>query len=66
MCYLCLRDNPFAVTDHRSSSATKRARVAEIKEILKDVSEGEYGLCDEGEECVRRLKYEQYMLSREL
>ena len=66
MCYLCIRDNPFDVTNHLSSSAIKRARAAEIKEILRDVSEGEHSLCDEGEERVERLKDEQYMLSREL
>ena len=64
MCYLCLRDNPFDVTDHTSPSATKRIRAAEIKRLLKDAED--WALCDEGDERVERLKDEQSRISREL
>jgi hypothetical protein len=64
VCYLCLRDNPFDVTNDFSNSKTKRLRMMKIKELLNDLEKD--STCDEGEARIIRLKEEQYRLGREL
>src|SRR5262245_51010222 len=63
MCYMCLKDDPFNVTE-LSDLDVARARALEIKAILKDV-EGER-MCDIGDKTVERLREEQRRLSRML
>ena len=63
MCFLCLKDDPFAVKP-LTDIQRKRQRAAEIKKLLRE-AEG-YNVCDIGDATVNRLKEEQYRLSREL
>lgn len=72
MCYLCLNDNPFAIIDPATRSLqSKKERAAEIKNLLKMLEEhfNEPGLivsCKDGLEEIKKLKEEQYRLSREI
>ena len=63
MCYLCLKDDPFAVkpltTIHR-----KRQRAVEIKQLLKEAEE--HPTCHVGDATVEKLREEQYRLSRDM
>lgn len=63
MCYLCLKDDPFAVkpltTIHRV-----RQRAAEIKQLLKEAEE--HDTCHIGDATVAKLREEQFKLSRDL
>ncbi len=64
MCYLCLKDNPFAIEDmKRASSYKKKARALQIKQMLRAVEDND--VCDDGKLEVDKLKEEQYRLSRE-
>ncbi len=64
MCYLCIKDNPFAPANEGSSTTRKRARMLEIKRLLGEAERNTQ--CSDGQEAVERLKQEQYSLSREL
>jgi hypothetical protein len=63
MCYLCLKDDPFA-TKPLTDIHRKRQRAMEIKVLLKEAEE--HRLCDIGDVTVERLKEEQYKLSRDM
>ena len=63
MCYLCLKDDPFAVKPLTTSDRIKR-RALEIKQLLKEAEERE--MCHIGDATIKRLKDEQYELARQL
>lgn len=63
MCYMCLKDDPFAVKP-LTTVQRKRQRMIEIKHMLKEVEDR--FLCGIGDATVERLKEEQYKLSREM
>lgn len=63
MCYLCLKDDPFAVKPLTNIHRV-RQRAAEIKVLLKEAEE--HDTCNIGDATVTRLKEEQFKLSRDL
>ena len=64
MCYLCLlQDDPFSFKSP-STSERKRQRLMEIKNLLKAAEN--VNTCDVADIEVKKLKEEQYVLSREM
>lgn len=64
MCYLCLKDDPFEITEPtKLTRVKKRVRAVQIKKLLKDLETMD--VCNSGKEEVNKLKEEQYKLSRE-
>jgi len=63
MCYLCLKDDPFAIKPLTTLDRVKQ-RALEIKVMLREAEEQE--LCHIGDGTVERLKKEQYELARQL
>ncbi len=64
MCYLCLQDNPFEIKHSKDfSTEKKKDRLAAIKQILRAAEDN--FVCELGEEEVKKLKEEQYKISRE-
>jgi len=65
MCYLCLRDNPFAITDHSTLNIqSKKERAAAIKQLIQEYESINY--CNNSAKEVEKLKEEQFLLSREI
>lgn len=65
MCFLCLKDNPFANKNPSTRDAHK-ARAAEIKELIREAEEKENDMCFVGDATIELLKKEQYELARQL
>jgi len=64
MCYLCfLQDDPFAFKPP-TTAERKRHRLQEIKNLLKKAEELQ--TCDVADIEVKKLREEQYVLSREM
>ncbi len=64
MCYLCLKDDPFEITEpSKLTKVKKRVRAVQIKQMLRDLETMD--VCNGGQEEVDKLKEEQYKLSRE-
>lgn len=63
MCYLCLQDDPFSFKP-MTDIYRKRQRAAEIKELLKMAQEVK--TCNTADITVKKLKEEQYELSRSM
>jgi hypothetical protein len=63
MCYLCLKDDPFAVKP-MTTIYRKRQRAVEIKVLLREAEQ--HSLCHIGDATVDKLKEEQYKIAREL
>jgi hypothetical protein len=64
MCYLCLKDNPFGITNNLTNLHIKKMRLLQIKRHLKDTEDSV--ICGTGQEEIQKLKEEQYKLSRDL
>lgn len=69
MCFLCLRDNPFAINEINYSSNLKE-RAAQIKIALRELEYPLYNFtisnCESGIEQINKLKEEQYKLAKEI
>lgn len=63
MCYLCLKDDPFAVKPLTTVDRIKQ-RALEIKFLLREAEE--HDKCHIGDATIERLKQEQYELARQL
>jgi hypothetical protein len=65
MCYMCLKNDPFDVSDASSSPQFKRRRIIELKRLIQEFEDFE-NKCIDTVEAIEALKEEQYRLSREL
>lgn len=66
MCFLCMKDNPFA-NRGVSTLVAKRERALEIKQLIREAEEsGHDKMCHIGDATVELLKQEQYELAKDL
>lgn len=65
MCFLCLKDNPFA-NKNPSNDELLKARALEIKTLIKEAEGREPDMCHIGDAVIELLKKEQYELARQL
>lgn len=63
MCYLCFNNDPFSFQP-LTDNYRKRQRLIAIKEMLKTAEE--LHTCNVADITVKKLKEEQYLLSREM
>ena len=65
MCFLCLKDNPFA-NKNPLNIDLKRARAQEIKELIREAEAKQLYMCYIGDATIALLKKEQYELAKDL